>query len=132
MKREAVPARLRLTTTSSPTIHSVNLVETILEFRLQQKLDTSRTLEFTHDAIKARNLRAIELLAEVYPHVVADALQSEYLDSNFIIESTGLIFRIKNFLAPSLEKLYLERIIPRLISQSENIFHSFNRSTYPI
>jgi hypothetical protein len=112
--------------------HSLKLVETILEFRLQQKLDTAKTLEFTHEAIKARNLRAIELLAETYPHVVADALQSELLESNFIIESTALIFQIKDFLDPSLAKLYLERIIPRLISQSENIFHSFDRSKYPI
>ncbi|MCK4849486.1 MAG: VWA domain-containing protein, partial [Candidatus Heimdallarchaeota archaeon] len=71
-------------------------------------------------------------LAETYPHVVADALQSEYLDCSLIIESTSLIFRIKDFLAPSLENFYLERIIPRLISQSENIFHSFDRSKYPI
>jgi uncharacterized protein with von Willebrand factor type A (vWA) domain len=109
----------------------MNLIETILEFRLQQKLDTSKTLEFTHDAIKSRNLRAIELLAETYPHVVADALQSDLFNSDFIIESTGLIFQIKDFLPPSLEKLYLERVIPRLISQSENIFHSFDRSKYP-
>ena len=110
----------------------MNLVETILEYRLQQKLDTSKTLEFTHEAVKARNLRAIELLAETYPHVVANALQSEYSNSDFIIESTGLIFQIKDFLAPPLAKLYLERIIPRLISQSEDIFHSFDRSKYPI
>ncbi len=110
----------------------MNLVENILELRLQQKLDTSKTLELTYDAIGKRDLRAIELLAETFPHVVADAIQSEFYDSNFIIESTGLVFQIKDFLAPSLEKFYLKRIIPRLISQSENIFHSFNRSKYPI
>ena len=130
--RDSEPADLIHRSTSAPSPHTSKLVENILELRLQQKLDTSKTLELTHEAIGNRNLRAIELLAETFPHVVAEALQSEFLDSNFIIESTGLIFQIKDFLAPKLEKLYLDKIIPRLINQSENIFHSFNRSKYPI
>ncbi len=115
---------------SSSTDHH-RLIETILEYRLQQKLDTSKTMEFTEEALKSRNLHAVEILAESYPHAVADVVQTENFDSSIILESSSLIFQIKDHLDPSIEKKMMQVLIPRLIKHSESLFHSIDRSKYP-
>ena len=90
------------------------------------------TIEFMQNAIKTRNLHAIELLAEKFPHVVADVVQMEATASNIILESTNLIFQIKDFLEPKIEQKFMQVLIPRLIKHSETLFHSIDRSRYPV
>ena len=116
---------------SPPTPHH-NLIETILEYRLQQKLDTTKTIEFTEEALKSRNLHAVEILAESYPHIVADVLQMEKFNSNLVLESSSLIFQIKDHLDPSIRRKLMQTLIPRMIRHSESLFHAIDRSKYPI
>ncbi|MHA1975593.1 MAG: vWA domain-containing protein [Candidatus Hodarchaeales archaeon] len=116
---------------SSTTPHH-NLIETILEYRLQQKLDTEKTIEFTEKALKSRNLDAVEILAESFPHVVADVLQMNHFDTNLVLGSSSLIFQIKDHLEPSIEKKLMQKLIPRMIRHSESFFHSIDRSRFPI
>jgi hypothetical protein len=73
----------------------------------------------------------VEILAESYPHTVADIVQSENFDSSIVLESSSLIFQIKDHLDPSIEKKMMHVLIPRIIKQSESLFHSIDRSQYP-
>ena len=86
----------------------------------------------THNALKTHNLHAIELLADSFPHVVADVVQMDVGVSDIVLESTNLIFQIKNFLEPEIEKKFIQILIPRLLKHSEKLFHSIDRSRYPI
>ncbi len=131
-KRDSVPADSGHTLKLSSGTPQRNLVETILEFRLQQKLDTAKTIEFTEEALNSRNLHAVEILAESYPHVVADVMQMDTFDSNLVLESPSLIFQIKNHLDPLIEKKLMRILIPRMIKDTESFFHTIDRSQYPI
>ncbi len=77
-------------------------------------------------------MHAVEILAESYPHVVADVIQMENFDSNLVLESKSLVFQIKDHLDPSIEKKLMQILIPRMIKHSESLFHSIDRSKYPI
>ncbi|PWI48004.1 hypothetical protein CEE45_08880 [Candidatus Heimdallarchaeota archaeon B3_Heim] len=77
-------------------------------------------------------MHAVEILAESYPHVVADVIQMENFNSNLVLESSTLVFQIKDHLDPSIEKKLMRKLIPRMIKHSESLFHSIDRSRYPI
>ncbi|UCE15103.1 MAG: VWA domain-containing protein [Candidatus Heimdallarchaeota archaeon] len=77
-------------------------------------------------------MRAIEILAEKYPRSVVEALQIEFNSTEFILESSSLIFQIKEFFSPEEKQIFLRRLIPKLYRQAERIFHSINRSKYPV
>jgi hypothetical protein len=107
------------------------LMETIYEYKLQNKLTTQSALELTKLAIKAKSLRAIEILAESYPRIVAEVLQVELTNFDFILESSALIFQIKDFLAPKEKRMLLQKTIPKLLRQAERIYNTIDRSKYP-
>ncbi|MHA2109021.1 MAG: vWA domain-containing protein [Candidatus Hodarchaeales archaeon] len=53
-------------------------------------------------------------------------------DSNLVLESSSLIFQIKDHLEPSIEKKLMKILIPRMIRHSESFFHTIDRSKYPL
>lgn len=108
-----------------------SLIETIYEYKLQKKLTSQSALELTHEAIHLRNLRAIEILAESYPHTVTEVLQFYPNEIDIILESSSLVFQLKDFFSPQEREILLKRILPRLVRQSERIFKSIDRSKYP-
>ena len=50
---------------------------------------------------------------------------------NLILESSTLIFQLKDYLTVEDRKFLLQKIIPRLIKQAEKIYNIINRSKYP-
>ncbi|MFX0181561.1 MAG: VWA domain-containing protein [Candidatus Hodarchaeota archaeon] len=107
------------------------LIERIYEYKLQNKLTTQSALELTQQAIQTKNLRGIEILAESYPRIVAEILQAEVTNFEFILESSTLIFQIKDFLDPQEKRMLLQKIIPKLLRQAERIYNTIDRSKYP-
>ncbi|MFX0150444.1 MAG: VWA domain-containing protein [Candidatus Hodarchaeota archaeon] len=112
-------------------LESKFLIEKIYEFKLQSKLTTQSALELTQQAIQSKNLRVIEVLAELYPRVVTEVLQSESTNFDLILESNSLIFQIKDFFATEEKKLLLRKIIPKLLGHAEKIYKTIDRSKYP-
>ncbi|NHJ01053.1 MAG: VWA domain-containing protein [Candidatus Heimdallarchaeota archaeon] len=107
------------------------LLERIYEFDLRQKLDENSALEFTKKAITSRNLRAIEVIAEKHPRAVAEVLQLDFSSAEFILESTSLIFQIKEFFPEHEKQVLISLIIPKLFRHAERILKSIDRSKYP-
>jgi len=108
-----------------------SLIETIYEHKLQDKLTTQSTLKLTHEAIHLRSLKAIELLADSFPHTVTEVLQFYPNELDIILESSSLVFQLKEFFSPQERDTLLKRILPRLVRQGERIFKSIDRSKYP-
>ena len=88
-------------------------------------------IDFTKQAIKTQNLRAVEILAENYPRIVVDVLQMDSDMVNIILESNSLFFQIKDFFTPEEKQVLLRQLIPKLFRHAERIFYSINRSKYP-
>ena len=107
------------------------LLERIYELNLQQKLDTKTALEFTKEAISTKNLRAIEIIAEKEPRAVAEIIQTDYFNAEFVLESSSLIFQIKEFFPENEKRALLAVVIPRLFRHAEKILKSIDRSKYP-
>jgi hypothetical protein len=106
-------------------------LERIYQLQLQQKLNSEKTLILTKKAIKEQNLRAIEVLAESYPRSVTEVLQLNSDDLDLILESTTLIFHIKEFLSPEERKQLLNKILPKLFRYAKRIYNLIDRSKYP-
>ncbi|MHA1940556.1 MAG: vWA domain-containing protein [Candidatus Hodarchaeales archaeon] len=119
-----------MSTSPSPTV-SFHLSKKILEYRLQNKLNMENAIKFTQEALKTQNLRAIEILAETYPHIVADVLQIDFTNSDLILESTNLAFQLKDHFNEKFKRYILQKIVPRLINRSEKLFQRINRGKYP-
>ena len=103
----------------------------ILEYRLQGKLKTENAINFTQLALKTGNLKAIEILAEEFPHTVADIIQVDFSHLNLILESTNLVFQLKDHFDEKFEKHLLQKLIPKLIKHSKELFQRIKRSKYP-
>lgn len=88
-------------------------------------------LDFTKQAIKTQNLRAVEILAENFPRTVVEVLQIDADMANIILESSSLFFQIKDFFTPEERQVLLYKLIPKLVRHAERIFHSISRSKYP-
>ncbi|MHA2226311.1 MAG: VWA domain-containing protein [Candidatus Hodarchaeales archaeon] len=86
----------------------------------------------TREAVNSRNFRAIEIIAESYPRVVAEAIQIEPGFADLILESSSLVFQIKDFFSPQDRELLLKKVIPKLLWQAERIFCAIDRSKYPL
>jgi hypothetical protein len=121
-KREISPAIKLLNNSTNNRSESISLIEKIYEYKLQSKLTTQSALELTQQAIKTKNLRAIEVIAEHYPRIVSEVLQSDSTYFDLILESSSLIFHIKEFFAPEERKLLLRKVIPKLLGQAEKIY----------
>ncbi len=107
------------------------MLENIYQLKLQQQLNPEKTFSLTKTAVKERNIRAIEVLAESYPRSVTEVLQYniDYLD--LILESSTLIFHIKDFLSPEERKYALTHILPKLLRHAKKIYNLIDRSKYP-
>jgi hypothetical protein len=81
--------------------------------------------------VKERNLRAIEILAELYPRTVAEALQFNMDNLDFILESNTLIFQIKDYLPLEERKYILQKILPKLYRYARKVYNLIDRSKYP-
>ncbi|MFX1282700.1 MAG: VWA domain-containing protein [Promethearchaeota archaeon] len=89
-------------------------------------------MEFTQQALETQNIRVIEILAENYPRTVAEVLQIDSTNFNFILESNSLFFQIKEHFSPKEKQILLQKLIPKLFKHAKRIFHAIDRSRYPI
>ncbi|MFX1248756.1 MAG: VWA domain-containing protein [Promethearchaeota archaeon] len=78
-----------------------------------------------------QNLRAIEILAGLYPKAVTESLQMDFTHAEFILESNSLFFQIKEHLSYEEKQLLLQKLVPRLYRHAERIYNAIDRSKYP-
>lgn len=88
-------------------------------------------MQFTQLALKKQNIRAIEILAEDFPHMVADIIQTDLSNSNLILESTNLVFQLKDHFDENFKEIILQKLIPKLTHYSETLFQRIKRNKYP-
>ncbi|MFX0171394.1 MAG: VWA domain-containing protein [Candidatus Hodarchaeota archaeon] len=130
-KRELSPAIKLLNKSTYKRSESISLIEKIYEYKLQSKLTTQSAMELTQQAIQTKNLHAIEVLAELYPRIVTEVLQSNSTYFDLILKSNSLIFQIKEFFAPEERTLLFRKVIPKLLGQAERIYKTIDRTKYP-
>ena len=108
-----------------------SLLEQIYEIQSQQKFDQSKAFEFTREAFHRREIHVVELISESFPRIVTEVIEIDKIDLNLILESSTLIFQLKEYLNAEDRNFLLQNIIPRLIKQAEKIYNIINRSKYP-
>ncbi|MHA1972051.1 MAG: vWA domain-containing protein, partial [Candidatus Hodarchaeales archaeon] len=106
-------------------------IEKIYELRAQQKLNSEVAIDLTHEAMKRKDIFIIELLAETHPKVVTEILEIDHSGLDLILESSSLIFQIKDYLTSEDRELLLKKIVPKLMEQAERIYNLINRSRFP-
>ncbi|MFX0086813.1 MAG: VWA domain-containing protein [Candidatus Hodarchaeota archaeon] len=76
-------------------------------------------------------MHAIEILADLYPRTVTEALQFNTDDFNLILESNTLFFQIKDYLPLEERQYILYKILPRLYRHAKKVYNLIDRSKYP-
>lgn len=107
------------------------MLEKIFEYQLQNRLNIETAFNFAKQAVEAKNLRAIEILAENFPRTVVEALQIEFDNAEIVLESSSLFFQIKEYFSLKEKQNILQQLIPRLVQQAERMYHDLERSRYP-
>ncbi|WP_455139441.1 VWA domain-containing protein [Candidatus Hodarchaeum mangrovi] len=108
-----------------------SLLEQIYEVQSQQKFDQSKAFDFTRKAFQHKEIHVVELISESFPKIVTEVIELDKIDLNLILESSTLIFQLKEYLSAEDRKFLLQKIIPRLIKHAEKIYNTINRSKYP-
>ncbi|MHA1329907.1 MAG: hypothetical protein ACTSR2_02410, partial [Candidatus Hodarchaeales archaeon] len=106
-------------------------IERIFELRAQQRLNSESAIDFTREAIKRKDIFVIELIAETHPKIVTEILEIDQSGLDLILESSSLIFQIKDYLKAEDRDLLLKKIVPKLMKHAERIYNLINRSRFP-
>lgn len=97
----------------------------------QDKLTTENAWEILDEANRKKNLPVVQIIAEAYPRIISEAINTNFLDPEFITGSETLFFQVSHGLSKEDRKKILRKILPQIYRKMRRIEKLIQRTHYP-